>query len=127
MGRAWAGLKPSGPKNIHFIFHTLSSMERLRNWPPMDQDKLFNLAVVWADFFELRSHKTTQDLHLLSKSQLRLVRSSIFAKHGYEFNSSDLSEFFSRFSWYKPQTKNVKLSAIEKENVRWIESLEASK
>ena len=113
--------------DINFIFNTLGSMEQLRNWPPMDQDELFNLAVVWADFFELRSYKNTQDLHLLSKSQLRLVRSSIFAKHGYEFNSSDLSEFFSRFSWYKPQTKNVKLSAIEKENVRWIESLEASK
>ena len=61
-----------------------------------------------------------------SKSELRLIRNEIFARHGYIFKSKDLAEYFSKKTWYKPQFNNVmdKLSSIERNNIALIESIE---
>lgn len=37
-----------------------------------------------------------------SKSDLRLLRNIIYAKHGYVFKSEDLSRIFDAFYWYEP-------------------------
>lgn len=53
-----------------------------------------------------------------TKEELRLLRNTIYAQHGYAFNSSDLNEYFSQFSWYMPDP-NLKMEAImltEQEN-----------
>jgi hypothetical protein len=41
------------------------------------------------------------ELALLNKEQLRILRNSIYAFHGYEFTSTDLRNFFSSQRWYK--------------------------
>lgn len=41
------------------------------------------------------------DLLLLNNEQLRLMRNSIYAYHGYVFQSIDLQEYFSKQYWYK--------------------------
>jgi len=52
------------------------------------------------------------ELDIFSLSQmdnrsLRLLRNMIYARHGYKFNSADLTAFFSRFDWYNPRYDNV--------------------
>jgi hypothetical protein len=53
------------------------------------------------------SYATDNEIGCLDKSQLRLIRNTIYARHGYIFNSIDLQEHFSRFSWYNGIKTNV--------------------
>ncbi|GHV93452.1 hypothetical protein AGMMS50268_39550 [Spirochaetia bacterium] len=66
------------------------------------------------------------DLALLSKEKLRLLRNTIYAKHGLIFNSADLQRHFSQFDWYKPLFRNVddKLSPMDEINLRAIQAYE---
>lgn len=43
----------------------------------------------------------------LDRSQLRILRNTIFAQYGYTFKSEDLQQHFSRFDWYSPKSHNV--------------------
>lgn len=65
----------------------------------------------------------------LTKSELRILRNEIYARHGYIFKSADLTEFFSQFSWYKPTSKNVnsELNEYETANVTFIQSFEQAR
>lgn len=69
---------------------------------------------------------TAEDLSGKTAGDLRLMRNSIFARHGYIFKSDDLTEYFSNFPWYKPTTPNVNnlLSPLEKENIAYIKKFE---
>ena len=62
----------------------------------------------------------------LNRGDLRILRNAIFAKYGYIFNSHDLSNFFSRFSWYNAEYNNVndKLTEIDRNNILLIQSIE---
>lgn len=67
------------------------------------------------------------DLAGLSRSELRVMRNTIYARHGYKFNSADLRNYFSQFDWYYPVTSVVpdnELSATEKHNINLIKSFE---
>lgn len=60
-----------------------------------------------------------------SKAQLRILRNAIFAHHGYIFSSDDLKSYFSKFSDYRPTTKNVtNFSAIESDNIALLKKYE---
>lgn len=69
---------------------------------------------------------TAEDLTGKTPGDLRLMRNSIFARHGYIFKSDDLTEYFSNFPWYKPTSPNVDnlLSPLEKENIAYIKKFE---
>lgn len=69
---------------------------------------------------------TASDLSGLSKSELRILRNAIYARHGYKFKSADLLQYFSQYSWYVPAYSNVEgsLSKIERSNVATILSWE---
>ncbi|MBQ9538595.1 MAG: YARHG domain-containing protein, partial [Treponema sp.] len=63
------------------------------------------------------------------KNQLRIIRNSIYALHGYSFKSEDLKTFFeiNGESWYPAYNERVKngfsekaLSNIEKKNIEII-------
>lgn len=56
-----------------------------------------------------------------TKSALRIMRNEIYARHGYIFESDDLTRHFSKKGWYHPATRSVVLSSIEKYNVNFIE------
>ena len=61
-----------------------------------------------------------------SKELLRLMRNEIYARHGYKFNSADLTAYFSKMSWYKPVSDNskIKLSPVEQVNIAIIKNIE---
>ena len=67
---------------------------------------------------------THADVAHLSKHDLRIMRNEIYARHGYIFQSKDMKQYFSKQSWYRPTTSNVKLSSIEQYNVNFIKSYE---
>lgn len=54
-----------------------------------------------------------------SMEELRLLRNTVYAQHGYVFNSPDLMKYFSQFAWYLPdpnlKLQDIKLSEKEKE------------
>lgn len=72
---------------------------------------------------------TAEDLNGLSKEQLRLARNEIYARHGYQFNSEDLNQYFSSKSWYYPKDLELEvveasMNIYEKQNLQLIVSVE---
>lgn len=70
---------------------------------------------------------TTDDMKWYRKDQLRILRNTIYALHGYTFKSNDLREFFQKYGkdWYPPYEENPNfsenmLSEIEKQNINAI-------
>ncbi len=57
----------------------------------------------------------------LSKDELRVARNEIFARRGRYFEAPDLKARFERFAWYRPNSWNPKLSAVEEANVALID------
>ncbi|WP_203363357.1 YARHG domain-containing protein [Bacillus sp. REN10] len=71
------------------------------------------------------TYLTYNDIAGLTKSELRLARNEIFARHGYMFKSKDLQNYFNNQSWYSPNPNfNGNLSSLEKQNVEFIKSYE---
>ena len=62
------------------------------------------------------------------KSDLRLMRNEILARHGWRFESKDLQEYFGKQWWYKPGNDNnaIKLTIIEQANIQMLKSEEAT-
>jgi hypothetical protein len=77
---------------------------------------------------EDRFWKFSVGIFKLDKKELRLLRNTIYAKHGYKFNSPDLQRHFSQFSWYNGTKMNVEaeLTELDKENIRLIQKIEVN-
>jgi len=58
-----------------------------------------------------------EDVRGLSPATLRIARNEIFARKGRFFSDPSLDAYFRQFSWYRPLTWDVTLSALEKRNV----------
>ena len=72
---------------------------------------------------DLLSEKISDfDLAILSNSDLRILRNIIYAKYGNIFSSSDLTNYYSNFAWYKP-AKKVKDSDLTEEELTLIERI----
>ena len=59
-------------------------------------------------------------LGVLSKNELKILRNMYYAKNGYIFSDEDLKNFFKRYEWYKPNTKNVTFNKLEEYNIKKI-------
>jgi len=83
-----------------------------------------SLEYVFEDSSE-RSYSVVE-LYDYGLEQLYLARNEIFARHGYDFSSAFLREYFGSLSWYqrRPGFKDPPLSAIEKANVATILAVE---
>lgn len=64
------------------------------------------------------------DVAGLSPQQARLARNEIFARHGFRFKDPGLRSYFGQFSWYRPTSDSVELSAVEKANVALLKTAE---
>ena len=65
----------------------------------------------------------------MSADTLRLARNEIYARHGWIFESEDLSEYFNSMSWYegiytKDEFDESWLNKYERANVDLIKSYE---
>lgn len=70
---------------------------------------------------------TPSDLEGCPKKELRLMRNTIYARHGYTFQSPDLQEYFAQFDWYVPTTNVVPeydMSETELKNIALIKKYE---
>ncbi len=63
----------------------------------------------------------------LRRHELRIIRNTIFARHGMSFTSSDLRNYFESKDWYIPHTKDVNkdLTPVEIKNIALINRYEA--
>lgn len=81
------------------------------------------------DFSDIACYTWLSDADVagLSKSQLRVLRNTIYARHGRRFKSADLRNYFSQFSWYSPYRDEVspgELTSTEKHNISLIQKYE---
>lgn len=62
------------------------------------------------------------ELKVMNKCDLNIIRNEIFADHGYIFKTKKWQEYFADKVWYKPRYEDVndKLSVIEKINIENI-------
>jgi hypothetical protein len=69
---------------------------------------------------------TYSDISHLNSYELKIMRNEIFARHGYIFQTRDMSDYFNAQNWYRPLFKDVssKLSEIERANVKFIKQYE---
>lgn len=72
---------------------------------------------------------TKSDISHLTKSQLRLARNEIYARHGRMFNDDSLQDYFNGQAWYTPiytpdEFKESWLSDVEVDNIAFIKSYE---
>ncbi len=56
----------------------------------------------------------------LSQSELKTLRNTVYARHGYIFDSKDLADFFSSRKWYKPVSKKAELTDVDKKNIDFL-------
>ena len=70
---------------------------------------------------------TREDLVGKTESELRIMRNTIYAMHGYIFKTSDMKEHFNHLSWYQGTKGDVssELSDIENKNVKYIKDYES--
>jgi hypothetical protein len=67
---------------------------------------------------------SADELGNYSALELRIARNEIFARNGFRFSDPSLRAHFSQFSWYRPTSDTVELSATEKANVALLKSAE---
>ena len=100
----------------------ISSSEKSEDSKKSAKSKVVTLSE--KDFLDIYAYKIT-DLNKYSIVQLNILRNSIFAHAGLDFEKTNnmLYERFSKYKWYKPNTyksgvvyKN--LNALQKENVQ---------
>lgn len=68
---------------------------------------------------------TAADLAGLGPSTLNVARNEIYARNGRRFSDPWLRGYFSKFAWYRPRFDEVRLNAIEQQNVALIRQAEA--
>ncbi|HVG31622.1 MAG TPA: YARHG domain-containing protein [Pyrinomonadaceae bacterium] len=82
------------------------------------------LALSPGDMELFQDHPIREEmLHGLSLHELRLLRNEVYARHGMQFRTPWLSQYFFFQPWYMPVEEGQKpseLSAIEKQNVETI-------
>ncbi|MBU3849110.1 MAG: YARHG domain-containing protein [Candidatus Treponema excrementipullorum] len=79
------------------------------------------------NFSKLDSKLKEGDLKDLDKSQLRVLRNAVYARHGRTFKSVDLQSLWECYTWYKknPNYSDSLLTDIDKYNIELIQNYES--
>jgi len=69
-----------------------------------------------------------KQLSNLSRRDLRILRNTIYARHGRQFKSQLLQEYFDTMEWYKrdPAFTENRLTKVDVTNIRLIKSVEGT-
>ena len=75
---------------------------------------------------------TEDELSPLTDNELRILRNSLYAKHGYIFNDQSLTVYFSDYDWYEGVSRDAgrafrQFTSIEKSNLTFIQGFEKSR
>lgn len=112
------------------IYSNDSSIETIINRSIVEMNQNMAELVIEGDISFLKSQYTLDSISLgvLDKYELKLLRNSIFAMHGYIFKTPSLNEYFNQFDWYKPLYENVDslLSETDRNNIKMIKDFENS-
>lgn len=123
----------NGKENLSFFFWSAEeqryileenvSQEQLKNIYYPDNYFAYN----GLKFSKLDSKLTEADLKDLDKSQLRIMRNAVYARHGRTFKSVDLQSLWECYTWYKknPNYNDSMLTDIDKYNIELIQKYEA--
>ena len=72
-----------------------------------------------------RRRLTQGEIDGLSRTQIRLARNEIFARHGRPFQDPWLRRHFERYSWYRPSPGPINLNPVEQANVGLLQRNES--
>lgn len=64
------------------------------------------------------------ELRDLTLDELGYLRNEFYARKGFQFKTDKMKNYFSQKEWFKPFTRDVKLTEIELENVYLIRGME---
>src|SRR5262245_29221179 len=66
------------------------------------------------------------DIKSLSKADLRMLRNTVYARHGRSFETPEIQHYFNDRSWYTPRStfSNGDLTPSDRANVKLIQSVE---
>lgn len=71
---------------------------------------------------------TDADFAGLSARDLKIMRNEIYARHGYEFSTRDMKDYFAKQSWYRSINNNTRATAaiteLEHKNIQLIKERE---
>jgi hypothetical protein len=69
---------------------------------------------------------TLDDLGNLSRRDLRILRNTVYARKGRDFDSQGLRDYFGEKDWYKidPKYSDQRLSAVDWKNIKLVASVE---
>jgi len=86
----------------------------------LGQKDLLDKDLFWDDDLNIFS------LSQLNNNHLRLLRNMIYAKYGLRFSSPELTNYFSKFDWYRPRASNVNssLTKADRYNLNLIQAFE---
>lgn len=85
--------------------------------------------VVYGTSFDWLSQRycTYSDISGLDSGQIRVLKNSVYARHGYIFKDARLKRYFTSLGWYRPRKKTVSASEMnryEQANVVFLKKYE---
>lgn len=91
----------------------------------IDLDRLNELETNSSLYFVGTTRKfSREELYGLTLDELGYLRNEFYARKGFEFKTAKMKNYFSKKSWFKPTTRDVKLTETELENVYLIRGME---
>lgn len=76
----------------------------------------------------LKNPLSVDELRDLSRRDLRILRNTVFARHGRAFKTNSMRTWFERMEWYRvdPKYTDKRLTKTDLENIKLIRSVEDS-
>jgi hypothetical protein len=68
-----------------------------------------------------------RQISILNNDDLRIIKNTSFARHGYEFKSKDLQEYFKTKEWYKATKDDIVLTGIDSSNISFLKIISNKK
>lgn len=88
----------------------------------MEEYENYQFATTTDKIYDINASNTKlkkEDVENLSKGDLKIIRNTIYARHGYSFKNRPMRVFFDAQDWYIPTTADIKadFTKIEKDNI----------
>jgi len=117
----YAWYKPSTDKSGE-VYHNLSPLHKANVQALLKEEKRRGGGLVLSDFYRVNTRMLTKTLLAkYNKTQLRILRNSLFARYGLSFKTSapELDAIYAYMPWYKP--KEITTSKIFDEQMNEVE------